>query len=219
MTTRHSIGSMFMYEAAQTITINAVNQYHAVYGFSEGVHTSAGVTFGAGATGSITDTADASTVLRCTSVGHGLTTGQYVTLTGMGDALHVGTSRVTVVDVDTFDCDDITYNSIDDTGFWSRGSSLTVQTGFGGFYQVTFSASIASFGINKDYKFEAIVNATSFDEIVIERKISTASDLGAISTSGPILLSGGDVLWMKVENTLDTSDLLIEHANMHMHRI
>jgi hypothetical protein len=209
---------MYAYEASQLITIDAVNQYHAIIGLSAG-SCNGGITFLASSTGSITDTEDNSGILRCTDVGHGLTTGQYVTLTGMGDAAHVGATAVTVITVDVFDCDDIAYNSIDDTGTWARGSSMTIDTGKGGTYMMTYAASVLSAGINKNYRLELIKNVTPMDEFATEHKIAVASDLVSLGSSGIACLQGGDTIWMQVKNTTDDSNLTVEHANVHISRI
>jgi len=219
MATKRSVGNMYMYDAAQLITIDAANQYHALTGFSAGATVDSGLVFSASLTGSITNTADGSPELRCTSVSHGLSTGMYVTLTGMGDAAHVGVTRVTVVTPDVFDCDDIAYNSVSDTGTWTKGSAFTVQSGHGGVYLTHFTASISSAGANKDYKIEVYKNAVAVDEIATERNLATATDLGVVFASGPVLLSGGDVIWLATNNTTDSTNLTIQHANLNVHRV
>lgn len=214
----NGLGSMYMYEATKTITINATDEYHGVEGFGAGTQIS-GTTFLASANGVITSTANNGGVLRCTDAGHGLTTGQYIALNGMGDALHVGTTRVTVIDASTFDCDDIAYNSAADTGFWQRGSSISIDSGFGGTYVITFSMSILSVANNKNYKFEMVKNTTDLDEFAAERKIAIQNDLGNMGASGIVSLAAGDVIWQKVENRTDSSNLVIEHANVHMFKL
>jgi hypothetical protein len=209
---------MYLYDASAVQTINAVNQYHGVIGFSEGSCTD-GTTFLASSTGAITNTANNGGVLRCTDATHGLTTGQYVTLNGMGDSAHVGTTRVTVIDTDTFDCDNITYNSAADTGSWQRGSSITVNTGYQGNYDVSLTTSYLSAGALKDYKFEIVKNATHIDEIAFERKIGTASDLGSASAGGILSLAAGDTVWIVIEGTSDTTNATLVHANMHFSKI
>jgi hypothetical protein len=209
---------MFAYEASELITIDAANQYQGVTGLAEGTCDGA-ASFLASATGAITDTANNGGTLRCTDVGHGLTTGQYIALHGMGDAAHVGVTGVTVIDVDTFDCDDITYNSASDTGNWSRGSSMTVVSGAGGTYMLTFSASVTSAGTLKNYKFELVKNTTSLDEFAAESKVAVGGDLEPITCGGAVHLTAGDVIWLQVMGTTDASNLTIEHANVHMVRV
>lgn len=212
------LGCEYAYEAGEVIIIDAANQYHGITGLiQDGCNVN--TEYLASAVGSITNTADNATVLRCTDVAHGLSTGQYISLTGMGDAAHVGLSQVTVVDVDTFDCDDITYNSSGDTGSWTRGASLSIDQGRGGFFGVTFTTSLLSAGVNKNYRFEIAKNATMIDTIVAERRISVANDLGNMSSSGTIQARGGDVIWVLVKNTTDATNLTIEHMNLHMTRV
>jgi len=208
-------GSMYIYDSALAQVINVVDEYHAITGLSAGSSLD-GMTFLASATGAITNTADnGSGKLRCTDVAHGLTTGQYVTLTGMGDTAHNGVTKVTWMDADTFDCDNISHNSDADTGTWDRGSSLSIDTGSEGKYTIGFSASLLSAGNNKNYKFEIYKNTTPLDEFAAERRIAVANDLGNMASIGIANLVVGDVLWLAVANTTDTTDLTIKHANVH----
>ncbi len=212
---RVGIGCMVMYDATALQTIDAVDQYHGVLGFSEGAH-SEGFTFLASDTGAITDTENNGGVLRCTDVAHGLTTGQYITVTGMGDALHVGSTGVTVITVDVFDCDDIAYNSINDVGNWQRGSSLTVQDGFEGTYVFGFSCSWSSAAVLKNYKFEPVVNNVDSDEIVFESKIGTANDLASSGAGGHEMLAARDVIWLQMKGTTDNTNATLRQANFHI---
>jgi len=207
-------GSMYLYNATQTVTINTASVYHAVIGLLEGSVDGA-FTYLASATGAITDTADNSGTLRCTDVGHGLTTGQIVTLNGMGDAAHNGVTAVTVITEDVFDCDDITYNSASDTGSWQRGSSLTVNPGFGGHYSGGFSVSGNIGTANKNIKIEVYGNTTAFDEFAAERVFSVTG-YGVMASGGIGFLVPGDIIWVAIENTTDTTDFVIRHMNLHL---
>jgi hypothetical protein len=213
-------GGMFLYNTPTTVAIDTGQQYHAVGVFATSTEMF-GVTFGASGTGAIADTANNGGVLRCTDVGHGLATGDYVCLHGMGDAAHVGTTRVTWVDVDTFDCDDIAYNSIDDTGNWSRGDSLTIDAGSEGIYLISWAASVSSpDAANKIFKLEVCKNTTDLDEFVAEQKIAIQNDLGSLGASGIVTLAAGDKVWLKVKNTeVDTSDISFKHVTLHISRI
>lgn len=210
-----AVGSMYIYDSTIAIVINVVDEYHGVKGFSVGAANN-GFTFLASATGSITNTADnGSGKLRCTDVAHGLLTGQYITLTGMGDTAHNRVTRVTKIDADTFDCDDISFNSGADTGTWDRGSSLTVNTDQAGTYHVSFSCSVSSAGNNKNYKFECYKNTTPLDEFAAERMIAVLNDLGNLASSGTVALVAGDVLWLAVANTTDATNLTVKHASLN----
>lgn len=213
-----SHSTMYLYDATLTLTIDAVDQYHAVQGLLEGSDVE-GLTYLASSSGAITDTEDNSGTLRCTDVGHGLTTGQYVTLHGMGDAAHAGTTGVTVISADVFDCDDIAYNSIDDTGNWSRGSSLTVDNYHQGVYHIIYSASLLSAANNKNFKVEVCVNTTDQDEYASEEKLTLTTDIQNLGSGGIVHLSVGDVVWLKAKGTTDDTNLIIEHANVALTRV
>lgn len=207
--------SMYMYEASELITINTANVYHAVTGFSAGSVNSA-ATFTASSTGAITDTENnGSGVLRCTDVGHGLTTGQFITINGMGDAAHNGITGVTVIDANTFDADDIAYNSDSDTGEWQRGSSLTIKSGFGGSFSGGFSITGAAASANKNFKFEVYGGTTPFDEFAVEALFPN-SNYNNVGSNGIGNLLAGTVLWIAVENTTDAANITIEHANLSL---
>lgn len=218
MSHRLATGCMFGYEITELITIDTVGQYHGITGL--GINgCNSGTTFIASLKGSITDTANNGGVLRCTDGTHGLTTGDYVSLTGMGDAAHADITRVTVIDVNTFDCDDIAYNSISDTGTWARGSGLTIDAGHGGTFTVSCTASLLSAGTNKNFRMEVAKNATTIDEFVAERKFANSTDLGSVSLGGLLELTGGDTLWAAVKCTTDDTNITVEHINIHMVRV
>ena len=209
-------GGMNAYDATALQTINTTAVYHAVIGLSTNSDIS-GTTFTASTTGAITDTENNGGVLRCTDVEHGLTSGQYVTLNGMGDAAHNGLTVVDVITGDIFDCTNITYNSIDDTGAWQRGSCLTVDSGSDGLYAITWSVSgLSATAANKNFKWEVVKNITDLDEFASERKYAIQDDLGSVSAGGLIHLVATDCIWMQVKNTTDDGNFSIKHASISM---
>jgi hypothetical protein len=212
---------MYLYNSATSVSITAGQQYHAV-GVFIAQSDLEGLTFGAGSTGAITSTADNGGTLRCTDATHGLTTGDYICLHNMGDAAHVGKTAVTVIDVDTFDCDDITYNSAADTGSWSQGDYLQVSPGSSGHWSVGWSASMSSpDAANKTFKIECVRNITGIDEGATQRKFGIQNDVGVVaSASNHVDLVAGDRIWMQVQNVeADTSDVSFLHAHVNMVRI
>lgn len=215
---KNPYAEMHMYEAAQEIVINTVSQYHMVYGFHAGACN--GWTFnGDDKSGAITDTENNGGVLRCTDVGHGLTTGDIISLTGMGNVLHNGVTAVTVISADVFDCDDIVYNSIDDTGTWNEGSYLEAGAGVDGVYFCSFSASVDADANNKIAKFEFRKNATEIDTVVAERKFAIGDDVGSVSACGLVSISAGDRISLTIEGKTDTTNFDFEHANINLHKL
>jgi len=211
---RNEKSSMYLYEASATQTINTTNVYHAITGLLEGSVNGA-TSYKASLSGSISLTANNGGVLRCTDVGHGLDTGDYITLNGMGDAAHNGITRVTVIDTDVFDCDDIAYSSSADTGSWQRGASMTINYGYGGIYNISFSITGSVGAANKNIKVEAYKNITPLDEFAIERLFGNTG-YGNAGSTGVALLTSGDVLWLASENTTDAADWTIRHANINI---
>lgn len=210
-------GCLFLYDSSVLQTISAANTYHAVTGMGENSCTE-GVTYIDSLVGVVTSTADNGGILRCTDVGHGLDTGNYLTLVGMGNSSHDGVTRVTVVDLDTFDCDDISYSSSGDSGNWRRGSAIVISENYQNRLGLDWSASFTASSNNKNFQIECFKNTTELNEIVAERKVGTGGDLGNASSGGIVDVSSGDVVWFAIKNTTDTTDCTIKHCNLHIHR-
>ena len=213
-------GEMTMYEATQTITINTQDVYHAVLGFSTGdvEH----FTFDAGRVvdANVTSEAD-NTVLRIvTSAAHLLTTGDVVTITNANNAGHNGVTAVTVIDGTTFDCDDITYvaGAGASAAVVDEPSYLQASAGAAGEYKLSMNTSSSSSGAARSFKWEININATEPDKCVAQRKYANA-DRGSIASSCFATIADGDRVWLAVQNKTDTGDLVIDHANLNLHRM
>jgi hypothetical protein len=190
-------------------TIDVTDEWHAFSIMTTGL-SSDYVTVAQGSTGAITDTANNGGVLRVTDVGHGLSTGDYVTLTGMGDAAHNGITGVTVINSDTFDADDITYNSDDDTGTWNQGSYI--QPARRGAYRIDYAFSASSVGANKNFDFAAFDGVTQVAGTKIRRKFATAGDVGAFAGTGIVFLEKDAVLWFGIYNDTDATNITISEG-------
>lgn len=210
-------GCLFLYDSAVEQVISTTDLYHAVIGMGPNSCTE-GVTYITSLSGAITSTANNGGVLRVTDATHGLDTGNFVTLVGMGDALHNGVTAVTVIDPNTFDCDDIVYNSDADTGIWHRGDGIVIDAKHDNRVGIDWSASFTSDGNLKNYQLECFQNTTELNEFVGERKVGTGGDLGNASAGGIVDLVAGDVLWFAIKCTNDTTTATIKHCNVHLHR-
>jgi len=207
-------GAMFDKNNAVATTINTASEYHALE--NQGTGLCSGFAFDAGSNGAITDTADNGGVLRCTDVAHGLATGDMITLNGMGDAAHNGITAVTVIGVDTFDCDNIVYNSIEDTGSWQQGSSLTVGTGGAGIYMISWGASGSAAVSAKEYHFECFQNIVAIDGTHKPRTF-TGTTIGNFGSPAALVsLAESDIVWCGVENVTDTTNLTIADFNLSL---
>ena len=132
-------GEMYTVDNTNATTVNSTSEWHAVTAdVSEGYTN--GFTYDAGSTGAITNTADNGGVLRCTDATHGLVDGDYITMQ-MANTAHSGITIVDEIDANTFDATNITYNSINDTGTWQQGASLTADAGTSGKFKGSWAAS------------------------------------------------------------------------------
>jgi hypothetical protein len=219
-------GGMYAYDKSVAFSIITQSVYHAF-----GLRTAGdivagnlnGVTFNAGR---IVDSNIANEInpsgailqIEC-SAAHNLTTGDVVTLHGMNNAGHNGTTFVTVVDSTKFNCDNITYvaGSGASAGSVYEPAYLQIGTGGGGHYQAAFVIDGTAGGANKNFKWELNVGVTAQDNIVSERT-STAT-LASVSANGNIEVSDGDRIWLSGKNTTDTTDYTVKHFSLHLHRI
>ncbi len=209
-------GEFFVKGNGTPVTITTVNDPVALeLGTSNHM---ADFTFQAGSNGVITDTANNSGTLRITDVGHGLTTGDVVTINGLATPAQNDTTTITKQGNDAFDCDDINFATIDETGTWQMGSYLLVPTGGAGDYRIVFTSSATPEGANKIYVVEIMLLSTAQNDLVTERKFS-AADIGAIAIGGLITLSVADRIWVRITGTTDNSDLTLKHFNLSVNRI
>lgn len=209
-------GEMYIDGSSTATTVTDANKAVAIEGFSSS-HLQ-DFTFGSSSNGVITDTADNSGTLRITDVAHGLTTGDFITINGLATAAQNGTTAVTVIGVDTFDCDDISYATIDETGTWQMGSYLLVPTGGAGSYMVTMSSSATPAGANKTFLIQLCIDTAAQGDAKVERKFG-AADIGSIMVTGLITLAATNRVWLSVTGLTDGTDITFKHANMTLHRI
>jgi hypothetical protein len=210
-------GCLYIHNASQVITINAQNQYHGIPGFAEN-GCNIGTTIVSFLSGAITNTANNGGVLRCTDTSHGLTTGNYIFLNDMGDGAHVGCTRVTVVDTDTFDCDHITYNSSSDTGYWQRSSGIKIGIGGGGMFDVKYSFSFSGASGNVDFIVEIYVNETLEETVASARKIGIADDTGNQGSGNLVRLTSGDVVHMAIKNITTSANATLKYGGFSLSR-
>ena len=175
-------------------------------------------TFVAGSNGVITDTANNSGTLRITDVAHGLLTGDIVTINGLATASQNGITAITRIDDDTFDCDDITFATIDETGTWQMGSYLLAPTGSASDYRIMFSSSATSAGANKTFTIEVMNLISTHDDAIVERKFSS-TDIGSMSTGGLITIADADRIWVAITGITDATNLTLKHFNMSLNRV
>jgi hypothetical protein len=207
-------GEMYKYEDTTAAVIGTQDTYHAVVNFTQGSQN--GVTYVAGAEGSFTAVADysgtvAGTVL-ITDVGHGLSTGDILTIHNTTN--YNGVFEITVVDPDSYYITD-TYVATE-TGDWAAGDYLRCDVA--GVYMATFHATAFAAAANTQFKFELFKNTTELNNIAASRMFSS-TDYGSISGHGVVTLAVGDRVWFAVMNRTSSTDITVRHANVTINRL
>lgn len=209
-------GEMFLDGNGTPVTVTTKDDSVALEGFSSS-HLQ-DFTFVSSKNGTITDTANNGGKLRITDATHGLTTGDIITINGLFTAAQNGTTAITKITNDIFDCDDINWVTDDETGTWQMGSYLLVPTGGAGTYMASMTSSATSGGANKTFLVQLCINIAAQPDVKVERKFS-AADIGSVGMNGLITLAAANRIWLSVTGLSDTTDITFKHANLSLHRI
>ena len=204
---------MDYYSSAGTETIGQKDQYYGIQGlYAIGLSTSEWtVVAGSSGAGNIT-TALAGAAININDATHGLVSGDYV---NVQSANHDGTSVVTYVDDDNFTVA-ITYVG-DEACTWQEGDYLLAGTGSDGVYFLQFSATGGAGAASKEYKFEAVQNATHLDDTAFDLSVDgTRHQSGSNSTL--ISVTAGDRIWSQFKNQTDTQDFQYQHGGIVLTR-
>ncbi len=175
-------------------------------------------TFVAGANGVITDTANNGGLLRITDVAHGLVTGDIVSINGLATAAQNGITVITRIDDDTFDCVDISFATIDETGTWQMGAYLLTPTGGAGDYRIMFTSSVLSASANKTYTIQAMIGTSEDDGLFAEVRLASA-DVSEMAFGGIHTLAVADRLWVCINGLTDGTNITLKHFNLSINRI
>ena len=211
------IAEMFMYESAGTITIDTTDEYHLMSGYSAGVLE--GWTFDAGSTGPIVSFATAGgNLINATDVGHGLVTGDEVSITGTSAPNdYNGVYTVTRISDDIFQFTKTGFN-LTTTATWTEGSYLQAGVDAAGDYLVNLSITAAGVNAAKNWKFEIFLNSTEADHIATEMTPSGTNHQNC-GASGFVIIVAGDRIYVGMKNETDATDLELEHANVNLQKI
>jgi len=205
--------SMDAYESGNTETVGQTDQYYAI----QGEHTQGEVdgwtmVAGSSGAGNIT-TADGGAAININDTAHGLVSGDYV---NVQSANHSGTSVVTYVDDDNFTVA-IAYVG-DEACTWQEGDYLLAGANEAGKYLLNFGLTCSAGAASKNYKFEAVQNATHLDNSAFE---ITTQGTNHQSGSGAciITVAASDRIWVQFKNETDAQDLNYEHSHLVLTRL
>ena len=88
-----------------------------------------------------------------------------------------------------------------------------------GYYDIDWSISFTTVSANQEIEGFVMVNNAINIQATAHRRISTATDTGAMGGTCSILLAVNDVIALGVLNETSTSNIIIEHANMKLTQV
>lgn len=163
--------------------------------FTQGILNGFSFDAGSGAAYTAVVQTDTVGIISVVSAGHGLSTGNWITLE---DGIYDGVYIVTSVDTDTIRV--ATTFVSDDAGSWVEPSRLTLtQTGI--INQVfkidwNISSSVAGTPVGDDVKWGVHVNNVHWTKLEQRRTLTTGSVYGSFGNGGLVTLSTGDDIFM-----------------------
>jgi len=199
-------------------TIDAASSWHSLYRqLSTTATRSMGTNTGLRRTITAAATAAAGAKTKfTTSVAHGLSVGDPVSITGTTN--YDGLYLVDIVD-DATNFTVVVAFVANDSGAMIRAAALQASNKQGaGRYQVNVSISAAVAATNKDFDFAVIQNATVVDKIKARRQFGT-TDIGSISLSGILEVAVDDWISVAMQNVTDATNVTIRNINISMHKI
>lgn len=209
---------MYQLENGVATTISVADVFHPIRNFVTGAVS--GWTFIAGGAGTITDTETSGGLLRCTDPAHGLSTGDCITLVGMGTAAHNGHTLVTIDGDGAFICDNISWAADNDTGSWIQGAALIAGASAAGMYSLAWTASISPAVNNHIYTGTALKNCTLCCKSRSRIKSGGAGEFTSMCGSGFVEnVVAGDIISLSVKNVGADGNLTVRHADFKLVKI
>lgn len=209
-------GDLYLYDNAAALSIDTAGVYHGVTGLASG--TVSGFTAGTSLDGVIASVAEGTPAdgkVTVTDVGHGLTTGDIVTIHGSTD--YDGVYAITWLTADTFE---ITAAwTVTRTGFWHRPSRLVTGANSAGPARVCFNVSVNAAANGKRYKLEIFVGTAEQNNIAAEYQAGVNTSWQTVSACGIVTLAASDQVWIGIEGITDATDVTVVHGNLNVQRI
>ena len=210
-----NLAEMILHDNSIEMVIDSNDKQHALRLFLAGDLEE--WTFDAGSTGAITNTADNGGTLRITDVGHGLVTGNIVTITGLSTAAQNDVTVITRIDDDTFDCADITFVTGSETGTWNRGSSLIAGVLSTGKCLVQLGISAISAAITPEITYHIYINTTQQQGDAIQFDLKTSAGRGFMSQI--VTIAANDIVWVSVLETSNNINITNIFSNLNLHKL
>lgn len=172
-------------------------------------------TYTAGSTGAITGYADGSGVVEVAAAGHGLSTGDIISIRGTTN--YNGIWEITYIDDNNLAIP-ATWVADDGASDWDEGDYVTAGASTDGEYTLDFALSGAESGAaGSNIKIQTVVNDSLCTKCINERKFSTNDRGNLVGTAEVDVVAGDRVAFVIVSD--GTNDFTFKYGNFNMHRI
>jgi hypothetical protein len=210
-------GEMYRYNTTDITPFKSQSLYHALTHYAAGL--TAGFTFTAGISGAIIgmqegDVGDGLVII--VSAGHGLSTGDVVSI--VGTVSYNGIHIITYNTVDKFIIT-ATWAGSEEGGFWYRGSRLKLNSGYDGIYKIVLTMSGSSAAATKLYRIKLFQNVSSLASTISENTFTTT--ISNVTCSGLVSLAANDVIWVAMTEVTSpgTDNFVISFSDVNLTRL
>lgn len=177
-----------------------------------------GFTFDAGSTGGITSYqigTGGAAFTRVNDAGHGLLSGDVITIRGSSVAAYNGVKTVSSPDTDFYDID-VAWDADGGASDWDQGASLTADAGSAGIYSAAWQMSTEAEAACKLY-FQMNVNSIGQVKSTAEQKYAI-NDLTSCSSSCVLEIDDGDIIWLSAQSD-GTASITNKHGEFNLRRL
>ncbi|GAF77045.1 unnamed protein product, partial [marine sediment metagenome] len=174
-----------------------------------------GFTYHAGSTGAITEYADGTGKVLVTDEGHGLVTGDIISIRGTTN--YNGIWVITKVNANSFTIPD-TWVADDGASDWDQGSYLLAGDSVNGVYTMAFTISMLESGAaGSDLHIQTYVNGNACPKC--EAHLTTGNNkLSSLAGHSINALVAGDRFSITVESS-GVNTVTVAHGNLSVHQL
>ena len=213
--------SMYEQDNTDAFVIHAVNEQHAYHSANMVEGHLGSWTYNAGSAGAsitITIIADNSgsasgTILVTTNAVHGITVGDIVCHTALTDSNYVGFFTVLTVPSTTTYTVTATWGATG-TGFTDRPAYLAVKDIATGFYNFEWTSTMAIVGSSIKLDFDLHDGTSTIDGSKSGYKFANTSTEKQPGGLGEKIMASGDRIFCTVKNTIDSTNIVVEHLKV-----
>jgi hypothetical protein len=207
-------GSMYLDDNSTATTIETAGTPIMLRNWTAGSNLS-NWTFDAGSTGAITAYSDGTTVTNVASAGHGLSTGDIISIRGTTN--YNGVHEITYINASSFSIA-VAFAGDDGASDWDQGSYIEAGTGAAGTYGVEWSMSSSEQGAaGSTVDFVIYKNDTAQTEGALSRKFSN-NDVGAMGSGCIITIADGDIVSLTASSS-GTNTITNQYGNIRVRRL